>query len=267
MRLLLDTHIFLALIGRGAGSLPAAVVARLTDGGNQHHLSAASLWEIAIKSRLGKLKLTRELDALPELLGGLGIKVVAIDQRHALASVEPEPTTSDPFDLDAARAMSGRGTETGHRRPRACVASAGGEGRDGDADRIGWPLGPRLIFDRLATLAGRAGHGRTVQTSRPCKYACIPTIACTRRMLLPPGNPKRTLVMTTLNANDGYVVLINTFTVDPNRAEELLKILSDATKDVMRKRPGFVSANLHMSNDRKHVANYAQWQNQTAIEE
>jgi PIN domain nuclease of toxin-antitoxin system len=98
MRLLLDTHIFLALIGRGAASLPAAVVARLTDGGNEHHLSAASLWEIAIKSRLGKLKLTRELDALPELLGGLGIEVVAIDQRHALASVEPEPTMRDPFD-------------------------------------------------------------------------------------------------------------------------------------------------------------------------
>jgi PIN domain nuclease of toxin-antitoxin system len=98
MRLLLDTHIFLALIGPGAASLPAAVAARLTDGGNQHHLSAASLWEIAIKSRLGKLKLTRELGVLPQLLGGLGIEVVAINQRHALASVEPEPRTHDPFD-------------------------------------------------------------------------------------------------------------------------------------------------------------------------
>jgi PIN domain nuclease of toxin-antitoxin system len=98
MRLLLDTHIFLALIRRGAASLPTAVAARLTDGGNEHHLSAASLWEIAIKSWLGKLKLTRALNALPELLRGLGIEVVAIDQRHALAFVEPEPTTSDPFD-------------------------------------------------------------------------------------------------------------------------------------------------------------------------
>jgi PIN domain nuclease of toxin-antitoxin system len=98
MRLLLDTQIFLAMIGRGAGSLPAVAAARLTDGGNQHHLSAASLWEIAINSRLGKLKLTRELDALPELLGRLGVEVVAIDQRHALASVEPEPATRDPFD-------------------------------------------------------------------------------------------------------------------------------------------------------------------------
>ena len=98
MKLLLDTHILLALIGRGAASLPAAVSALLREGGNEHHLSAANLWEIAIKCRLGKLKLTLELGALPELLDGLGIKIVAIDDRHALASVEPEPMTRDPFD-------------------------------------------------------------------------------------------------------------------------------------------------------------------------
>jgi PIN domain nuclease of toxin-antitoxin system len=95
---LLDTHVFLALIGPGAASLPTAVAALLRDGGNEHHLSAASLWEIAIKCRLGKLKLTHEVGALPELLDALGVKIVAIDERHALASVEPEPITRDPFD-------------------------------------------------------------------------------------------------------------------------------------------------------------------------
>jgi PIN domain nuclease of toxin-antitoxin system len=98
MRLLLDTHVFLALIGPGVASLPAKVAALLEDGGNEHHFSAASLWEIAIKCRLGKLRLTVELPALPKLLGGLGIKIVSIDERHALASVEPEPMTRDPFD-------------------------------------------------------------------------------------------------------------------------------------------------------------------------
>ena len=98
MRLLLDTHVLLALIGPEAASLPAAVARLLRDGGGEHHLSAASLWEIAIKCRLGKLKLTHELGTLPELLDGLGIKIVAIDERHALASVEPEPATRDPFD-------------------------------------------------------------------------------------------------------------------------------------------------------------------------
>jgi hypothetical protein len=34
----------------------------------------------------------------PELLDGLGVRIVAIDERHALAPVEPEPMTRDPFD-------------------------------------------------------------------------------------------------------------------------------------------------------------------------
>jgi PIN domain nuclease of toxin-antitoxin system len=98
MKLLLDTHVLLAIVGRSMAGLPPGVAALLRDDDNEHHLSAASLWEIAIKSRLGKLKLTHELGALPELLDGLGIRIVAIDERHALASVEPEPTTRDPFD-------------------------------------------------------------------------------------------------------------------------------------------------------------------------
>ena len=98
MRLLLDTHVLLALIeGRKAG-LPAGVDALLKGSDNEYHLSAASLWEIAIKRRLGKLRLTPKLSTLPELLHGLGIQIVPINEHHALAAVEPEPTTRDPFD-------------------------------------------------------------------------------------------------------------------------------------------------------------------------
>ena len=65
--------------------------------------------------------------------------------------------------------------------------------------------------------------------------------------------------MTTLNPNDGHLVVINTFTVDPVRADELLQVLEDATERGMRKRSGFISANFHVSLDKKHIANYAQW--------
>ena len=65
--------------------------------------------------------------------------------------------------------------------------------------------------------------------------------------------------MTTLDPNDGHVTLINTFTVNPAKADELVRLLSEATEHGMRQRPGFISANLHVSLDRKHVANYAQW--------
>lgn len=71
--------------------------------------------------------------------------------------------------------------------------------------------------------------------------------------------------MTTLDPADGYVVLINTFTVDPARAEELLGVLSRATEG-LRHRPGFVSANFHVSRDGRHVANYAQWRSQEDLD-
>lgn len=65
--------------------------------------------------------------------------------------------------------------------------------------------------------------------------------------------------MTILNADDGYMVLINTFTVEPDKADALLAELIDATERRISKQRGFISANLHISDDRKHVANYAQW--------
>lgn len=73
-------------------------------------------------------------------------------------------------------------------------------------------------------------------------------------------------MVTKLDAGAGYVVLINTFEVDPLRADELLSILSRATSEVMRFEPGFVSANLHISPDRRHIANYAQWRSQEDLD-
>ncbi len=65
--------------------------------------------------------------------------------------------------------------------------------------------------------------------------------------------------MTILDRQAAYVTLINTFTVDPSRADELLELLKKATAERMRDLPGFISANLHVSLDRRRVANYAQW--------
>jgi quinol monooxygenase YgiN len=56
-----------------------------------------------------------------------------------------------------------------------------------------------------------------------------------------------------------------TFTVDPAKAEALLSALSHATEHGMRQRPGFVSASLHISRDKRHVTNYAQWRSQADL--
>jgi len=65
--------------------------------------------------------------------------------------------------------------------------------------------------------------------------------------------------MTTIEQNSGYATLINVFTVDPDRAAELAALLHTATDDVMRHRPEFRSANIHLSTDGTRVVNYAQW--------
>jgi acetyl-CoA carboxylase biotin carboxylase subunit len=55
------------------------------------------------------------------------------------------------------------------------------------------------------------------------------------------------------------LTLINTFSVEPENQEKLMEILDEATRDVMCHFPGFISASLHASHDKKRVANYAQW--------
>lgn len=53
--------------------------------------------------------------------------------------------------------------------------------------------------------------------------------------------------------------LVNVFTVVPERQQELVDLREEATEQVMRHRPGFVSANIHASLDGTRVVNHAQW--------
>ena len=64
--------------------------------------------------------------------------------------------------------------------------------------------------------------------------------------------------MTTLDPNDDHLILINTFEVDPGNADALVEALHEASGPISRMQ-GFVSANLHVSEDRTRVVNYAQW--------
>ncbi|MEV3900744.1 antibiotic biosynthesis monooxygenase [Mycobacterium sp. NPDC050551] len=70
--------------------------------------------------------------------------------------------------------------------------------------------------------------------------------------------------MTVIAVHNPYVTMINTFTVEPERAQALADLLSEATDTVMRHRHGFRAANIHISNDRTRVVNYAQWDSEEA---
>ena len=64
---------------------------------------------------------------------------------------------------------------------------------------------------------------------------------------------------TTLDPAAGFLVVINTYTVAPERADTLLNALARATQEVLRRVPGFISANFHLNAEHTQLVNYSQW--------
>ncbi|MEY2927891.1 MAG: hypothetical protein RL367_2368 [Pseudomonadota bacterium] len=97
-KLLLDSNIVIALANETTGTLSAHHQGAIENSGNRLTVSVASLWEIAIKFRLGKLALLVEPEHIPALLAANAIGLQAVGVQHALALVAPMPDTKDPFD-------------------------------------------------------------------------------------------------------------------------------------------------------------------------
>ncbi len=94
MKLLLDTHAALWWLC-GDERVGAAAAAQLADASNQVLLSAAVVWEVAIKRSLGKLEAPD--DFAPTLVGA-GALPLPVSLAHA-AAVESLPWHHrDPFD-------------------------------------------------------------------------------------------------------------------------------------------------------------------------
>jgi len=69
----------------------------------------------------------------------------------------------------------------------------------------------------------------------------------------------------TLDPNAGHITTINTYTVTPERAEEVLSYLADAAEKTISHVPGFLSFNFHLSLDRTLIVNYGQWESREAV--
>lgn len=106
MNLLLDTHAFLWFV-TGDRRLSGGARRALEADDARLHLSAASIWEMAIKSSLGHLTLPDSLDRYVAEKQEEGFRVVPISWHHA-AAVERLPFHHrDPFDrLIAAQALA-----------------------------------------------------------------------------------------------------------------------------------------------------------------
>ena len=97
MKLLLDTHTFLWFIGDNPKLSAAAK--RLMESDVDLMISAASLWEIAIKVSIGKLALTQPFQIfIPNQLSQNSVQLLPIGVAH-LAVVSTLPFHHrDPFD-------------------------------------------------------------------------------------------------------------------------------------------------------------------------
>ena len=97
MKLLLDTH---ALVWSGFASpkLGANAVALIRDKSNQKYFSAASIWEIAIKARLGRPDFRVEAGLLRNGLLANGYIELVMTSAHAITAAKLPFAHKDPFD-------------------------------------------------------------------------------------------------------------------------------------------------------------------------
>ena len=98
MKLLLDTHIVLAIVNNDTARLPKKILDLLTFDGPRYSVSVVSLWEVAIKARIGKLKISSPIEQLDSICEAFALSILPITAHHVLAHVLPEPPTRDPFD-------------------------------------------------------------------------------------------------------------------------------------------------------------------------
>src|SRR5262245_40769268 len=72
--------------------------------------------------------------------------------------------------------------------------------------------------------------------------------------------------MATNSKEASLAIVINVFTVAPERQQQLASMLAKATTEAAQDMPGFVSATIHSSDDGTRVANYAQWRRREDLE-
>ena len=94
MRLLLDTHVLLWLMEENP-RLKRSTRSLIADA-SEVYVSSASLWEIAIKWRLGKIE--EDPQTVLDQLDAAGLRELQVTNRHAVATGKLPLLHRDPFD-------------------------------------------------------------------------------------------------------------------------------------------------------------------------
>ncbi len=97
MRLLLDTHLLLWAAAKSR-RLPKAARLLLEDPANEVYFSAASLWEIVIKSSLRREDFNIDVAVLRPALAEMGLDELPVSGVHGERLASLPPLHKDPFD-------------------------------------------------------------------------------------------------------------------------------------------------------------------------
>jgi PIN domain nuclease of toxin-antitoxin system len=107
MNLLLDTHALIWFLEGNETAISAKAKRLISDPANTSYVSVASLWEMAIKIRLGSLSFAPGYDNLLPLLDQNGFEVLPITFQHTRRLITLPMHHRDPFDrLLIAQAMT-----------------------------------------------------------------------------------------------------------------------------------------------------------------
>jgi PIN domain nuclease of toxin-antitoxin system len=99
MKLLLDTHTLLWSIGK-TNELSKKVIQEIKNADNDIYVSAVSLWEIALKSSIGKLFVSFHLNKIPEYCRKMRFTLIPLEPLDSLTSMNlpQKDSHKDPFD-------------------------------------------------------------------------------------------------------------------------------------------------------------------------
>ena len=97
MNYLLDTHTFLWFLD-GNTNLSKKARSAIENSDNTNFISIASIWEIAIKMSLGKLKLDVKVEDLKTEIVKSNFEILPLDFEHIIELSRLEEIHKDPFD-------------------------------------------------------------------------------------------------------------------------------------------------------------------------
>lgn len=97
MRLLLDTHILLWALDT-PDRLPQSLKIQLESPSVEVYFSAASIWEIAIKSALGKVRFHYSAKEIAESVKMTGFMEISVSSEHAAGVAHLPRIHTDSFD-------------------------------------------------------------------------------------------------------------------------------------------------------------------------